>query len=185
MEENDRLRLNTEWAITNALREIIYIARRGDIQATYRQALAFGEDLLPVLFDPHKRILEPATESDNARYYRQKAAAETTRTGKHTTPLELIDEDIKELIGQVEAEPDADLLKSKLETLEKVRAEIKPKKHTENQLIFGDAFHSGSNLPMTGEGKGYRDYRLDKERAFHPDSTPRSTGAQNRSRPNL
>ena len=182
MEENERLRLNTEWATTNALREIINIARRGDIQATYRHAIALGEDLLPELFDPHKRILEPAAESDNARYYRQKAAAETTRTGRHTTPLELIDEDIRELKAQVDVEPDADLLKSKLETLEKVRSEIKPKKYTENQLIFGDAFHSGFNLPMTGDGKGYREYRIDKARALririlHPDPPEHKIGA--------
>jgi hypothetical protein len=73
-------------------------------------------------------------------------------------------------------------MKSSLETLQKIRQELKPRSLSEHQLIFGDAFESNHDLPVSGTGKGYKDYRLAdnrilRVRALHPDPPEHKIGA--------
>ena len=82
--------------MANAFRELIKTARRGSIEATFRQALALGEELVPETFGADKRILHGVRETPNAQYIRQLAEAQSVREGRDVPPVEVTER----LIGQ-------------------------------------------------------------------------------------
>ena len=89
------------------------IARRKPDQTTYNQAIYFGQAIAPSLMDPHRRILHGIKDSGEAQLIRQRAMAETALKGRYITPLEIVNDDIKELTSQTLVVPDAELLKGR------------------------------------------------------------------------
>ncbi|WP_169979958.1 hypothetical protein [Tautonia rosea] len=164
LSEDERLRLDVEWMTTNALREGMLFAHRYQDHITYKQSFALGLQVAPEIFSPARRILDNPPESQPAQEYRQRAAAQSKVEGRHIPPHEYVEREIRRTKEQFEADPDAHLLESILERLEAVKQELLPREHTETSLIFGDAINTRMELPFSGEGKGYKDYRLDKER---------------------
>src|SRR5262249_3964762 len=139
LNEDQRARLDAEWAFLNATREMMNIARRKLDATTYKQAIRFGAAIAPGVLGEERRVIQGLKESVEAQTFRLKALAETRLQGRMVSPLELINKDIDELKSQTEVMPDAELLLSRLTILQKVRQEVTPKRVTENQMIFRDA----------------------------------------------
>lgn len=180
--EEQRDRMDAEWAFINAAREGMNIFRRKPDQTTYKQAARWGEAIAPEVLDPERRIINADRETLEARYYRQQAIAETALRGVMVTPLELIGADIEKLEAMMIVSPEADRVESKLEQLEKVRKEMTPRRHSENQVIFRDAYQVERYLPITKKGHGYQEYAADDDRrlrvrVLHPDHPESKTGA--------
>lgn len=180
--ETQRDRLDAEWAFINAAREGMNIFRRKPDQTTYRQAARWGEEIAPEVLDPDRRVINPDRESHVARFYRQKSIAESTLHSRIVTPLELISADIESLRTVMVISPDADSVESRLEHLEKIRIELTPRRHTENQVIFRDAYQVERYLPITKRGQGYQEYTMHdsrrlRVRVLHPDHPESKTGA--------
>ena len=131
MTEEQRSQLGTEWVTVCALREIINVARRGNISSTYRKALALAEDLMPDYFAPEKRLLAGAPESVNARLYRQLAALESSDTGVYITPYQYAHREYEKLSSQIrdnEKDPeDFALAKNRLGQIEACMMDSKPR----------------------------------------------------------
>ncbi len=184
LEEKERDRLGTEWALVVASRELLNIALRREQPATYRQAINFGADIAPSVLAPDRRVLRGVKESEEARYYAELAAAESASTGMPITRLEYIEREIAKLEKGIDALPDdaSKLMKSRLATLKRVRQEIRPKNYTENQLIVRDALKVERKLPVSGEGTEYKEYQVDEQRrlrirVLHPDPPEHKIGA--------
>lgn len=182
LSETERSRFDAEWMLTNALREGMRLASNEVEPITYRQALNLGGQVAPSVFLSHNRIIDNPPESIHTRLIREKAAAQSKVNGTHISAFDYVNAEIAVIKKQIEAHPDGELLKGNLDRLEIVHQELKPRTHTEHQLIFGDAFASGRDLPWTGTGKGYKDYRLDAQRilrvrVLHPDPPEHKIGA--------
>jgi len=180
----DRARLNTEWSVLNALRELAHIALRTDDPPTYRRVLRLGEALLPGVFSVDERIIDRAPESKEARYWREMSVAETKRLGSPITATYLISEEIKRLEEAIKNNPESTIARSKLHTAMLVKVELTPTSHSENQLIFRDALATGLDLgdPSPKSFGRYKEYKLANDRAlrinvFHPDFPEHKTGA--------
>jgi hypothetical protein len=181
-DEEKRSRLDAEWAFLNATREMMNIARRKPDLTTYNQAIHFGSAIAPSILGEDKRLIHGLKESNEARLFREKALAETTIKGRYVTALEVAEAEIRELNSQVTAVPDAELLQGRLEILKKVRQELKPKRVTENQIIFRDAIKTNRHLPITGVGTDSVEYSVDENRTLritvlHPDPPEHKIGA--------
>ena len=184
LEEKERDRLGTEWALVNAARELLNITLRREQPTTYRQAINFGAAIAPSVLAPDKRILRGVKESEEARYYAEMAIAESAATGRPISRLEYIEQEIAKFEKGISALPDESLtlMKGKLAILKRVRQEVKPKEYTENQLIIRDALKTQRKLPVSGEGTEYKEYQVDelrilRVRVLHPDPPEHKLGA--------
>ncbi|QNI03228.1 hypothetical protein HXW73_09965 [Halomonas sp. SH5A2] len=188
MENMDRL--NAEWVSLNAFRGLSKIASQGDmVKSNYDNALQLGGAVYPELLGDDVSILKRERESDTAKEYKQKARLSSIRDSKVVEAIELLKKDISEyegLLSIAEAERDSkqrvDQLKKKLGQLYKAKEEIEPEGHSENQLIFRDAYNVERVIPTLAEGKGYRDFELPNDkvmrlRVLHPDRIEHITGA--------
>lgn len=157
-------------------------------KTTYDVAMEFGGDLYPELLGPDVSILRRERESDTVKEYRQRARLKSKKTATTISPVELLNEDIsdiEELLEVAKSERNrerVDQLKRRLILLKNARDELSPEKHSENQLIFRDAYNFGRDLPELGFGKAYKGYRLPdgnmlRVRVLHPDIPEQVTGA--------
>ena len=181
LEEKERNRLGTEWAVVVAAREVLNIALRREEPTSYRQAINFGGAIAPSVLAPDKRILRRARESELASYYAELAAAESASTGITITRLEYIEKEIAKLEQGINALP-MKLMKSRLKTLRHLRQEIRPKEYTENKLIIRDALKVKRNLIVSGDGADYKEYDAGDDRVLricvlHPDPPEHKLGA--------
>lgn len=186
---HDEERVNAEWITLNAIRGITKIASHGDMsKSTYDNALELGGELYPELLDPAVSLLKRERESDITKEYRQIARLKSIRDNSEVTALELITADINEIEGllniaqQEKNRQRVDQLKRRLFNLNKGRHELEPKEHTENQLIFRDAYNVDRELKSLVAGQGYRDFELPNNnilriRVLHPDQPEHITGA--------
>ncbi len=185
--EVDDQRLNIEWTTANATRETFGIAHKGSSIPTYMQTLALCRQLLPKLFDDDHSILLRQQQSTGVQMYRQKATGMSSKQGRIVTPLEAVNLDInelEELIAAAQNQP-LELIKNQLRSLRKIRQELNElemKKYTEQQLILRDVSKTHRNLPLSGEGKDYREFGLShgrvlRIRMLHPDPPEVSIGA--------
>jgi hypothetical protein len=152
LDEQQRARLDAEWAFLNATREMMNIARRKPDSTTYNQAIYFGVAIAPSIMGPERRLLHGIKESNEAKLFREKALAETELRQRFVTGHDVLEEEIAALTSQVSAVPDAEMLQNRLAILKKVLQELKPKKVSENQIIFRDAVKTNRHLPITGMG---------------------------------
>jgi hypothetical protein len=188
MEDLDRL--NAEWITLNAVRGLSKIASQGDMEkSTYDNALELGGEIYPELLGKDVSVLKRERESDTTKEYRQKAEILSIRDSKIIEPLDLVKKEILEyedllLVaeGQKTNNTRIDQLKRKLKQFYKSQNELEPESHTENQLIFRDAYNVDRAIPALSKGKGYRDFELPNEkvlrlRVLHPDKIEHITGA--------
>lgn len=188
MEDIDRL--NAEWVSLNAFRGLSKIASQGDmVKSNYDNALQFGGAVYPELLGDDVSVLKRERESGTTKEYRQKARLSSIRDGVTVEAIKLLKDDISEyegLLSIAESERDSkqrvDQLKKKLGQLYKAKAEIEPEGHSENQLIFRDAYNVDRVIPTLAHGKGSRDFELPNDkvmrlRVLHPDRIEHITGA--------
>ena len=188
MDENKKL--DAEWITLDAFRGLTKIASHGDMEkSTYDAALELGGELYPELLGPEVSILKSERESDTTKEYRQKARLKSIKTSSPVTPLSLVISDIEEhedLLEIAKQEKDkkqrVDLLQRRLATLNKARKELEPRAHSENQLIFRDAYNVERPIKALASGQGYRDFELPNSnilriRVLHPDNPEHITGS--------
>lgn len=186
----DEDRIDAEWIALSAFRGMTKIASQGNMgKSTYENALEFGGKLYPELLGDDVSILKREHESDIAKEYRQKAHLKSIRDGVVITAISLLVADIEELEGLLSIakrekgnKQRVDQLKNKLGSLIKGKKEIEPTKHTENQLIFRDAYNVERSVKTLETGRGYKDFELPNEnilriRVLHPDHPEHITGA--------
>ena len=187
---NDEERIDAEWIALSAFRGMTKFASQGDMgKSTYENALELGGALYPDLLGDEVSILKREHESDVVKKYRQKARLKSIRDGLDITPLSLLIADIDELEGLLSiaknekgSKQRVDQIKNELGSLIKGKKEIQPTKHTENQLIFRDAYNVDRPVKTLETGQGYRDFELPNEnilrlRVLHPDHPEHITGA--------
>lgn len=188
MEDIDRL--NAEWISLNAFRGLSKIASNGDMEkSTYDNALELGGALYPELLGDDVSELKRERVSDTTKEYRQRAAYMSIRDSATVHAIDLVKTAIEEDEGLLKiAEKEkgnksrVDQLKRKLGQLYKAREELEPREHSENQLIFRDAYNVERIIPCLTKGQGYRDFRLPNDkilrlRVLHPDKIEHITGA--------
>lgn len=183
-------RINQEWIALNAIRGMIKIASKGSMsQSTYDNALDLGGAIYPELLGPENSLLRRKRESDTTKEYRQKAELKSIKYGKDITALELVLEDIDEYESLIsineknkQDKQKTDQIKRRLGQLQKAKSELKIKSHSENQLIFRDAYSIERDFPELSKGHAYRDFELPdgnylRLRVLHPDIPEYITGA--------
>jgi hypothetical protein len=172
-EQGLRSRLDVEWIASVALREVVGIAQKQI--PTFGDTLGIASILAPEIFSAESLLLA-ANEGVLAKQYRQKAAALSKQRNKEVTALSAIDEDIseyRELLQQATSD-ESTLLNRHYVNLKNARARLSIEKYTETQSILRDISSLGRNLPITGEGKGYKDFQVTSDRGLrirmlHPD----------------
>ncbi|MGZ4957226.1 MAG: hypothetical protein ACXWAT_13130 [Methylobacter sp.] len=182
-------RIDSEWVALNAVRELLKMATKGDMRkSTYANAMEFGGDIYPDLMGLDVSVLRREQESDTVKEYRQRARLKSLKTAEKVEPLILISseiseiEDLLEIAKQESSRERVDQLKRKLAQLRSAKEELSPEKHSENGLIFRDAYNVERNLPELGSGKAYKGYQLPsgnvlRVRVLHPDRPEQVTGA--------
>ncbi|EJQ2920759.1 hypothetical protein NYH66_003262, partial [Salmonella enterica] len=190
MMNNGDERINQEWIALNAIRGMVKIASKGSMsKSTYDNALDLGGVLYPELLGPENSLLRRERESDTTKEYRQKAELRSIRNDSPITALELVLTDIEDyesLISIAKINKDdkqkTDQLKRRLAQLVKAKSELEIRSHSENQLIFRDAYNAERNLPELSRGHAYKDFELPdgnnlRLRVLHPDRPEHITGA--------
>lgn len=173
-------RLDVEWVSSVALRETLGIGQKKTL--TYGETLNIASILAPKLFSEDSLLLA-ANEGILAKQYRQKAAALTAVRNKEVSAIDAIDETIVEYDGLLrQTGGDHSLLRSHYENLLKARANLTQEKYTETQCILRDISSYHTKLPITNEGKGYKDFQVTKDRGLrirmlHPDPWEHVLGA--------
>lgn len=183
-------RINQEWVTLNAIRGMVKIASKGSMtKSTYDNSLELGGVLYPDLLGPKNSILKRERESDTTKEYRQKAELQSIKNNLNITALELVLSDIEEyesLVSIAKTNKDAkkrtDQLKRKLGQLQKSKTELEVKAHSENQLIFRDAYNVERDFPELSKGHAHKDFELPdgnylRLRVLHPDKPEHITGA--------
>jgi hypothetical protein len=165
--EAKRDRLDVEWMTTSALRDGMVTAHGKPEEVTYKQAFALGRQVAPEMYKSVDRILNNPRESIGAQEIRQRAHAQSILDGETITPVEYIESEIVKLRTQINAIDEGDdrnHLENTLTRYENIRQEIQSREYRETPLIFGDAVKTGRGLPTSGQGQGYTDYQLNKDR---------------------
>lgn len=182
-------RLDLEWEILNAIRDLIKIATQGDdSKATYSHALDLGAAICPKILGSDVSILRQDRESNLTKEYRQRAAITSIRDKKEITALFLINEEINEYESLIKVakesrdKTEVDKLQKRLNTLHVSKKEIELDKNSENQLIFRDALKVDRKIPMLFEGKESRTFKLSGKNCLtihvlHPEIPEHITGA--------
>jgi hypothetical protein len=183
-------RINQEWIALNAIRGMIKIASKGSMtKSTYDNSLDLGGALYPELLGPEKSILKRERESDTTKEYRQKADLQSIKKQTEVSALQLVLADIEEYdslisIAQLNKNDKkrTDQLKRKLGQLQQAKTELEVKPHSENQLIFRDAYNVERELPELSKGHAHRDFQLPdgnylRLRVLHPDKPEHIIGA--------
>ena len=183
-------RIDAEWIALNAFRGLTKIASKGDMsKSTYDNALELGGELYPELLGPENSVLRRERESDTTKEYRQKSKLLSIKYEEPVEALALIRKDIEEMKDLLSIAKQSwndrtrvDQLRKKLAQLVFSEREMNPVIHSENQLIFRDAYNVERELPSHGSGQGYRDFVLPDEnilrvRVLHPDRPEHISGA--------
>ncbi len=182
-------RLNSEWVTVNAVRELLKMATKGDMRmSTYDAAMEFGGEIYPELLGLEVSLLRRRRENETVKEYKQKSRLKTIKSNTQITPLSLIREDINELedllqiAKQEKKKEKVDQLKRRLALLKSAEKYLSPESHTENQIIFRDAYNVEREMPELGTGKAYKSYKLPdgkalRIRVLHPDIPEQVTGA--------
>jgi len=176
---HDQKHLNLEWNIAVLIRDAFGIAIGNPDGITYKQSMTAAMKLAPDIFNPSRSLLLRQEESDNARYYREKASLLTKRDGREITPVELIEREIKqeeEILGS-----DTRLIQKNIDKLIRVKNEFDKREYEENELIIRDA-QLGLGLPDFGKGDRFYDFKVSQDRfmrirMLHPTKADKETGA--------
>jgi hypothetical protein len=183
---NQKIRINNEWVSINALRELLKIATHGDYtKSTYDAALELGGELYPELLSEENSLLRRERQSATAKEFIQRAKLKSIQAEKEISAIDLIAEEIIDIQSLITLEPEKkrnDQLKLRLKKIIKAKDELSKTKHSENQLIFRDAYNVNRNLPILFKGQSSLDYELPNSnnlriRVLHPDKPEHITGA--------
>jgi hypothetical protein len=175
-------RLDVEWAVASAIRDLMGIALKGVQEPTYAAALALGAELVPSLLGEGS-LLGSHAEPPELRLYRERAEAESVVRGTRVTARRLIRREIRALERLLAENPDKPALEKRLRRHQQLLHALTKRVLSEHQAIQRDAFTARHELPVLPIPEtGYVDYRLPKGtglriRVLHPDRAEAATGA--------
>jgi len=183
--DQEQKRLNSEWVSVNAFREVLKIAHSGDLRkSTYDEALELGGEIYPELLDEENSLLRRERQSSITKEYIQKAKLISKRERNKIRAIDLVYKDITELESLIELDTKKgnEQLVKRLSLIQRAKEELELIKHSENQLIFRDAYNAERNLPTLFLGKASKTYQLSSDnklriRVLHPDKPEHITGA--------
>lgn len=176
----------------NAIRGSLQIATRGNPQkATYKNALDIARALTPDIGIPQYENIGKV-----ARKWRERASLmlltnEVQGENEDAVAIQLITEEIERWEGilskidQIDSSHRADYASTEanINQLKNARQQLRKFKHSENSLIFRDAYNiERPDMPVLQTGRLYKDFSLPKNRVMrlrvlHPDSPETMTGA--------
>jgi len=186
---DEEQRLNAEWLVLSAFRELTMLAAKGDLsKSTYDMALKLGGELYPELLGPNASLLRRERESNTVKQYRQTAHLLSLEQGQPVDPLALVQAEIAKHRGLLQFaktkkdRPEVGQIKRHVDVLVEAERTLNPTAHTETQLIFRDAYAVKRNVPAFRTGKAYRDFALPDSnvlriRMLHPEVPEHLTGA--------
>lgn len=179
-------RLYAEWSCLVGLRDTMGIALKGarNKNASYKQALLLGEQLIPQLFNSEHSLLNGRKLSETARKYLQIAEASSEPGKKIVSATELMKEQLSKLEKLTRNQSplsEIDLILKEIKDLRSALGELQESRSTENQLIFRDAYRAKRDFPVSEDGRNYREFRISDERilrirVLHPDKPEHATG---------
>jgi hypothetical protein len=165
-----------QWLYLNAIRQAKGIAEKNT--PTYEQSLQWAVDADPILL-PLDSDLAQSFQSAVVRLYTQRAQA------REQEVIQVIEEDISRLQGEMSrAKPnEQEAIESEITKLMKARDSVHKTNWTETQSILQDAgyYQDSRQLPLSGKGQGYKEFRIDNTRrlrirVLHPDPAEARSG---------
>jgi hypothetical protein len=164
------------------VREAFGIGYKDADRVSYAESAAVCQAILPDLFADDKIFsISQISEDIQVALYEQRAKAQRIIRNADVTALMLVDEDIAAKEKEIAANPHGKALTTEWKKLLRIRRKIKKEPYVEHQVLERDVFQVRRNLPISGQGKGYIEFRLPHGRAlrlrlFHPNKPEYSTG---------
>jgi hypothetical protein len=173
---------DTRTMVNVEVRDALGIGHRDPDRITYAETAVVSQALFPELFPNEKTIsVSKISEDIQLALYEQRAEAQSQIRNEAITALMLVDEDINTKDEEIKANPEGKALKAERKKLLRIRHKIKEEIYNERQVLERDVYQARRNLPLSGNGKGYMEFRLPHRRAlrirlFHPDKPEHVTG---------
>jgi hypothetical protein len=151
-------------------------------RVSYAESAAVCQAMLPDLFADDKIFnISQISEDIQVALYEQRAEAQRVIRNTDVTALMLVDEDIAAKEKEIAANPHGKALTAEWKKLLRIRRKIKKEPYVEHQVLERDVFQVRRNLPISGQGRGYIEFRLPHGRALrlrllHPNKPEHSTG---------
>ncbi len=181
-DEDDRR--NNAFQFLNSLREAVSIAKRTQQPIPYQKTLEIVKQANPDLAKDISALLTKRNESEEVRYYKQKAALESNISIKQVSPEQLIKNDISDHKRLLKLGDQDDLIKKKIWALNAALEYFEETDISENSILNHDF-----NLPIREKFFGkplyanekVKDFWLDKKRVLrlrflHPDKAEHILG---------
>jgi hypothetical protein len=174
--------LDTEWIRVVVIRELLSLASREMDPPSYERIISICKSNFPDLFNRDQTILFSRKREDpDILEYQQKAVALSRTEEKNISPFEVLEREIKQHEDLLGANPEADRIQIELDRRYQIRFKLKKEGYTEQQALLREVFKVDRNLPISGDGKDYREFELPHDRVlrlrlFHPDTPEHSTG---------
>lgn len=157
-------RLQIEWLVINALRELMSLADPKVSTPTYTEVIDFAKDRFPQLFSKKSILGNLDREGELMRAYRQEAWAESQVSGRVVEPDALVELRIKkleELVKKAKTNKqigEVDQLRRELKKLKILREEFfkKKKRIIEDDAIRHDQYLERGRIITDNMGKSVR-----------------------------
>lgn len=180
---NDGVKRNAVFQATSGIREAITLALGKTIPITYEQALDMVYDLSPLHYSKYIELLSNRNESDEVKYFKEWAEAESTPM-YIVSPVDLIDQEMKKLDKIIAKAPKDHNLKLRRGKLIAAKEYFSPRKISEHKLLTNDFFLASRPFFKEAiyENDSYKDYKIDEGqylrlRLLHPDKEEAILGA--------
>lgn len=172
-----------------AMRDTIAIAKKTKFKPTYENSIQLFHDFNPELYEEIIDTLPQRNISDEAKMYIAKAEIKTNIEKEKIYPIDLLEDDIKELESYLDNEnishEDEKLFNSRVGTLQRLKKSLKPRKINENRILqrdFSKVDRKDFGASFIDEDDFYIDYKLKGDkylriRLLHPDMPEHTTGA--------
>jgi hypothetical protein len=178
-------RRNSAFQTLNAVREAISLAKRTHQPITYEQTLDLIHDVNPVLYDDFSNLLARKNESDWVKFFKEKAITMSI-DGLEIDPIDLIEEELKDLEDILEKDTSARFLKKRILNYKSALEYFQPRKISEHKILNRDFYLADRpefKISETiYEDDEYKDYKLQdgkilRLRLLHPDKPEHIIGA--------
>jgi hypothetical protein len=164
------------------VREVLGIGYGDSDRVSYAESAAICQTLIPELYTDDKTFSKsPMSEDILLALYEQRAKAQSQIRNENVTALMLSDEDIITKDKEIAANREGKALKTERKKLFHIRQRLKNESYNERQVLERDVYQVRRDLPISGMGKGYMEFRLPHQRSlrirlFHPDKPEHVTG---------
>lgn len=159
-------RLDAEWLGLNGLRDALGLSLRGRRPPSYQDVLSFAKEVAPELYSPEHSLLQRFADEDVFRRWRQEAEALSEKEKSPVTPAEALGREISRLEDLIALQEnkgqqhETDRLRAEVNKLRALRHRLSEEAYSEHQILARDVYRVERNLPGSGDGKDYVQFRL-------------------------